>query len=105
MKKYPRNIYKLTDGYDLASTVFLLWCEKAEAAGIHYLKQMALRPSVSDSKVLLAYSKHSKLTSEPQEGLNNKIGWLTRQAYGDRNDKYLYLKIYDLPNLFVRRSL
>ena len=54
---------------------------------------------------LLAYWKHAKLTSASQEGFNNKIGWLTRQAYGYRDEKYLHLKIYDLPNLSTRKHL
>ena len=33
------------------------------------------------------------------EGFNNKIGWLTRQAYGYRDEEYLIFKIFDLPNL------
>jgi len=33
------------------------------------------------------------------------IGWLTRQAYGYRDETYLHLKIYDLPNLSTRKEL
>ena len=40
---------------------------------------------------LLAYWKHAKLTSASQERFNNKIGWLTRQAYGYHDEKYLHL--------------
>jgi len=104
MKEYLRNIYKLADTYSLARTAFLLWCEKAEASGIHCLKQMA-KTIRSRMDGLLAYWKHAKLTSASQEGFNNKIGWLTRQAYGYRDEKYLHLKIYDLPNLSTRKSL
>ncbi len=80
------------------------WAEKAEASGIHCLKQMAktIRNRLDG---LLAYWKHAKLTSASQEGFNNKIGWLTRQAYGYGDEKYLHLKIYDLPNLSTRKSL
>lgn len=104
MKEYLRNIYKLADSYDLARTAFLLWSEKAEASGIHCLKQMAktIRRRLDG---LLAYWKHAKLTSASQEGFNNKIGWLTRQAYGYHDEKYLHLKIYDLPNLSTRKRL
>ena len=104
MKEYLRNIYKLADSYDLARTAFLLWSEKAEASGVHCLKQMAktIRRRLDG---LLAYWKHEKLTSASQEGFNNKIGWLTRQAYGYRDEEYLHLKIYDLPNLSTRKSL
>jgi len=104
MKEYLRNIYKLADNYELARTAFLLWAEKAETSGIHCLKQMAktIRRRLDG---VLAYWKHAKLTSASQEGFNNKIGWLTRQAYGYHDEKYLHLKIYDLPNLSTRRRL
>ena len=104
MKEYLRNIYKLADGWELARTAFLLWCEKAEVSGIQCLKQMAktIRKRI---KGLLGYWKHGKLTNASQEGFNNKIGWLTRQAYGYRDENSLHLKIYDLPNLSTRRSL
>ncbi|NCD32920.1 MAG: hypothetical protein EOL87_05805 [Spartobacteria bacterium] len=45
------------------------------------------------------------MTNASQEGFNNKIGWLTRQAYGYRDEKYLHLKIYDLPFLNIRKEL
>jgi transposase len=104
MKEYLRNIYKLADSYDLARTAFLLWCEKAEVSGIHCLKQMA-KTIRNRLEGLLAYWNHAKLTSASQEGFNNKIGWLTRQAYGYHDEKYLHLKIYDLPNLSTRKNL
>ena len=72
MKEYLRNIYKLADSYELARTAFLLWSEKAEASGIHCLKQMAktIRNRLDG---LLAYWKHAKLTSASPEGFNNMI--------------------------------
>ena len=39
------------------------------------------------------------------EVFNNKVGWLTRQAYGYRDEEYLILKIYDLPNLKIAKEL
>jgi len=104
MKEYLRNIYKMADSYELARTAFLLWSEKAEASGVQCLKQMAktIRKRLNG---LLAFWKHDRLTSASQEGFNNKIGWLTRQAYGYHDERYLHLKIYDLPNLSTRRSL
>lgn len=54
---------------------------------------------------LISFWKHSRITSASQEGFNNKIGWLTRQAYGYRDEEYLFLEIYDLPNLSVRKRL
>lgn len=104
MKEYLRNIYKLADSCELARTAFLLWCEKAEASGIRCLKQMAktIRKRLQG---LLGYWRHNRITSASQEGFNNKIGWLTRQAYGYHDEKYLHLKIYDLPNISTRKQL
>jgi len=104
MKEYLRNIYKMADGCQTARTAFMLWCEKAEVSGIHCLKQMAktIRKRIEG---LLAFWKHHRLTNASQEGFNNKIGWLTRQAYGYRDEEYLHLKIYDLPNLSTRKEL
>lgn len=104
MKEYLRNIYKIADTVDIARTAFMLWCEKAEASCVHCLKQMArtIRKRIDG---LLALWKHDRITNASQEGFNNKIGWLTRQAYGYRDQKFLHLKIYDLPNLSTRRHL
>jgi len=104
MKEYLRNIYKMADTCKLARTAFLLWCEKAEASGIRCLKQMAktIRKRLTG---LLGFWRHNQLTSASQEGFNNKIGWLTRQAYGYRDEQYLLLKIYDLPHLSIRKDL
>lgn len=104
MKEYLRNIYKISNTYELARTAFLLWCEKAEASGIRCLKQMSktIRRRLQG---LLAYWRHNRITSASQEGFNNKIGWLTRQAYGYRDERYLILKIYDLPHLSIRKQL
>lgn len=104
MKEYLRNIYKMADCCQTARMAFTLWCEKAEVSGIHCLKQMAktIRKRIEG---LLAFWKHKGLTNASQEGFNNKIGWLTRQAYGYRDQAYLHLKIYDLPNLSTRKEL
>lgn len=104
MKEYLRNIYKLADSCELARTAFMLWCQKADASAVYCLKQMAktIRKRIEG---ILGYWRHNKLTSASQEGFNNKIGWLTRQAYGYRDPQYLYLKIYDLPNLSIRKTL
>ncbi len=104
MKEYLRNIYKIADCSDTARTAFTLWCEKAEISAIHCLKQMA-KTIRKRMEGLLAYWSHNRLTNASQEGFNNKIGWLTRQAYGYRDEEFLHLKIYDLPNLSTRKEL
>ena len=104
MKEYLRNIYKIADSAEVARTAFMLWCEQADASTVRYLKKMTktIRKRLNG---LLAFWKHDRLTNASQEGFNNKIGWLTRQAYGYRDERFLYLKIYDLPNLSTRRQL
>jgi len=104
MKEYLRNIYRMADGVNTARDAFMLWCDKAEASAVHCLKKMAktIRKRLEG---LLAFWKHDRLTSASQEGFNNKIGWLTRQAYGYRDEEFLHLKIYDLPNLSTRKEL
>lgn len=104
MKEYLRNIYRMAPGASLAKLAFEKWCAMADESGIACLKTMAqtIRKRIQG---LLAYWNHGCLTSASQEGFNNKIGWLTRQAYGYRDERYLHLKIYDLPNLSTRRNL
>lgn len=104
MKEHLRNIYSMADSCELARKAFTLWCKKAEVSGISCLKKMAktIRKRIEG---LISFWKHSAITNASQEGFNNKIGWLTRQAYGYRDEIYLHLKIYDLPNLQTRKSL
>lgn len=104
MKEYLRNIYSMADCVATARTAFELWCEKADASGVRCLKQMAktIRKRIEG---LLGFWRHGRITSASQEGFNNKIGWLTRQAYGYRDEQFLHLKIYDLPNLSTRKQL
>ncbi len=103
MKEYLRNIYKMADCCQTARTAFTLWCEKAEVSGVRCLKQMA-KTIKKRIEGLLAFWKHNRLTNASQEGFNNKIGWLTRQAYGYKDRAYLFLKIYDLPNLAHQKT-
>ncbi len=104
MKEYLRNIYKIADNVSTARKAFTLWCAKAEASAINCLKQMA-KTIRKRMEGLLAFWKYDGITNASQEGFNNKIGWLTRQAYGYRDEAFLHLKIYDLPNLSTRKEL
>jgi len=54
---------------------------------------------------VLAYWRHNQITNASQEGFNNKIGWLTRQVCGYRDEQHLHVKIFDLPNLSTVRKL
>lgn len=104
MKEYLRNIYRIANSLSTARKAFTLWCEKAEVSAVSCLKQMA-KTIRKRMEGLLAFWKYDRLTNASQEGFNNKIGWLTRQAYGYRDETFLHLKIYDLPNLSTRKEL
>lgn len=77
---------------------------KAVSSGITRLKTMA-KTIRSRLDGLVCYWRYDNITNASQEGFNNKIGWLTRQAYGNRDLEYLKLKIFDLPNLSLRKEL
>jgi transposase len=51
------------------------------------------------------YWKHDKLTSAGMEGVNNKIGWLNKQAYGYRDEEYFKFKIFDLPTVTIDKDI
>lgn len=104
MKECLRNIYRKTLDSETARLAFIRWCEKAMLTGLACLKQMA-KTIANRMKGLLGYWRHGCMTRASQEDFNNKIGWLTRQAYGYRDEEYLILKIYDLPNLSTRKAL
>ena len=44
------------------------------------------------------YTVSSPSMNAAREGFNNKVRTMLRQAYGYRDDVYMILKIYDLPN-------
>ena len=104
MKEVLRNIYQMADGVAVAELAFTKWCSMADESGVDALKRMA-KTIRSHWSGVLAYWRHNHITNASQEGFNNKIGWLTRQAYGYRDEQYLHLKIYDLPNLSTVRRL
>ena len=104
MKEVLRNIYQMADGITVAELAFKKWCAMADESGIDALKRMA-KTIRSHWDGVLAYWRHNQITNASQEGFNNKIGWLTRQAYGYRDEQYLHLKIFDLPNLSTVRKL
>jgi len=104
LKEALRNIYSMTYDSATARLAFELWCGKAAASGIACLKTMAktIRSHIGG---ILGYWRHGSFTNASHEGFNNTIGWLTRQAYGHRDEEYLHLKIYGLPHLATRRDL
>lgn len=104
LKESLRNIYKLANDRPFAKLAFKRWIELANASKIVELRTMAKTINKHLDGVL-AFWTTKGITSASMEGFNNKIGWLTRQAYGYRDEEYLILKIYDLPKLSTRRQL
>ena len=99
-----RNIYSLATSQELADIAFKRWFDMAKASKIPELITMAntIKKHIDG---VLAFWSTGGVTSASMEGFNNKIGWLTRLAYGYRDEEYLILKIYDLPNLKVAKEL
>jgi len=104
LKESLRNIYSIADSKDLADAAFHRWHDMAVSSGIPEMLTMAntIKRHIDG---ILAYWTTDGMTSASMEGFNNKIGWLTRQAYGYRDEDYLILKIYDLPNLKMTKVL
>lgn len=104
LKESLRNIYSLANSKSLADIAFNRWFQLAMETGIPEMKTMAntIKKHIDG---ILAYWQTGGLSSASMEGFNNKIGWLTRQAYGYRDEEFLILKIYDLPNLKTKKDL
>lgn len=104
LKESLRNIYSMADSKVCAEIAFERWYAMAIESEIPEMKTMAgtIKKNI---KGILAYWDTDGMTSAAMEGFNNKIGWLTRQAYGYRDEEYLILKIYDLPTLKIERIL
>ena len=70
------------------------WILKAYATAIQPLKQLA-KTLLTHARQILSYFDHP-ISSGIMEGINNKIGRLTRMAYGYRDVDFLHLRIYAL---------
>ena len=104
LKESLRSIYSIADNRTCADMAFKRWYDLAMASAIPELMTMA-KTIKKHINGILAYWSTGGITSASMEGFNNKIGWLTRQAYGYRDEEYLILKIYDLPNLKTTKEL
>ena len=80
-----------------AETALRDWCKKAlliQSVSLHKM----VKSIVAHWEGILGYWKYDGLTSAGMEGFNNKVRTLIRQAYGYRDEEYMKLKIFDLPN-------
>ena len=103
LKESLRNIYSIVPDRYMASVAFEDWCKLAIDTGIRELKTMA-KTITSHLQGILAYW-NDRISSAAMEGFNNKIRWLTRQAYGYRDEEYFKFKIFDLPKLRIIKQL
>lgn len=81
-------------GKDAAQKHLQDWILKAYATGIQPLKKLA-NTLLNHARQILSYFDHP-ISSGIMEGINNKIGRLTRLAYGYRDVDFLHLRIYAL---------
>lgn len=100
MKECLRRVYRICVCSTDAEYALKYWANLAKESGISALKTMA-KTVTQKMKGIIAYFD-TGLTSASMEGFNNKIGWMTRMAYGYSDIEYLKLKIYDLPHLKKR---
>jgi len=70
------------------------WILKAYATAIEPLKKLA-NTLLTHARQILSYFDHP-ISSGIMEGINNKVGRLTRMAYGYRDVDFLHLRIYAL---------
>ena len=87
-----------------AEWLFAEWCVEANKSGIKEMKTMA-NTIQTHIEGILAFWTTDAITSAAVEGFNNKIRWLIKQAYGYRDQDYLRLKIFDLPNIKTTKDL
>jgi len=102
LKEALRRIYAIRE-VTFAQNALVYWCERAENSGIPEMISMAKTIRRHGAGIIAFWE--TGITSAAMEGFNNKIGWLTRQAYGYRDEEYLILKIFDLPNLKIAKEL
>lgn len=81
-------------GKEAAQKYLQEWILKAYATAIGPLKQLA-NTLLTHARQILSYFDHP-ISSGIMEGINNKIGRLTRMAYGYRDVDFLHLRIYAL---------
>lgn len=102
LKEQLREAYRETNSKE-AEDLLDSWCMLADESGLKPLKTMA-KTIRNHREGVLAYWQ-TGLTSAKVEGFNNKIRWLNKQAYGYRDEEYFELKVFDLPQIDLRKKL
>ena len=103
-KEALRTIYRVGQNAYQANIAFHRWCKLAEETLVPELTTMAktLRDRLDG---IVSYWTFGHASNASTEGFNNKIRWLTRQAYGFRDLEYFKLKIYQLPQINCEKAL
>ena len=103
-KEALRTIYRVVQNAYQANIALHRWCAMAEETLVPELKTMAktIRDRLDG---IVSYWTFGHVSNASTEGFNNKIRWLTRQAYGFRDIEYFKLKIYQLPQINCEKAL
>ena len=70
------------------------WIERALGSGIVQMQSLA-KTLRTHATGILNWFDH-RISSGKLEGINNKVGAMTRAAYGYRDEEFLHLKLYSL---------
>ena len=103
-KEALRSIYVRAKTSSHARIAFHRWCKLAEETKVPELGTMAktIRDKLDG---IVSYWSFRHISNASMEGFNNKIRWLTRQAYGFRDREYFKLKIYQLPEISCEKTI
>lgn len=78
------------------------WIARALGSGIRQMESLA-KTVRAHATGILNYFDHP-ISSGKLEGINNKVGAMTRAAYGYRDMEFLYLKLYSLHESSLKLS-
>ena len=70
------------------------WIERALGSGIVQMQSLAKTLRTHATGILNRFDH--RISSGKLEGINNKVGAMTRAAYGYRDEEFLHLKLYSL---------
>jgi transposase len=93
LKEELRELWNQPSHHE-ASVYLQNWILRARFSGLTPFERLAIT-LLTHAKSILNYFLH-RITSGKMEGINNKIGRLTRLAYGYRDTEFLHLKLYSL---------
>jgi transposase len=107
----------LSTAYYLKEELRLLWSQPTFEAMRAFLERWHQRALENGTRQMQSLAQtlrghatgilnyfHHPISSGRMEGINNKIGAMTRAAYGYRDEKFLFLKPYSLHESSLRLS-